>query len=106
MYILLVIACAALASTVVTWAGQGHGERNADPLAKECAALARQKYEGLFRKTSIDLANPHEGKLDQHFEVTSVLSEERAETFGRWSTRWMDAERDSALNDLRLCLWP
>jgi len=39
------------------------------------------------------------GKLGQEFEVTSVLGEERAESFGRWSARWMDAECDSAVND-------
>ena len=49
--ILLVIACAALAWTVGTWASQERGQRNADPLAKERAALAREKYEDLFRKT-------------------------------------------------------
>jgi hypothetical protein len=97
--ILMVIGCAALASTVGTWASQEHGQRNADPSAKERAALAREKYEDLFRKISDDLLNPPLGKPEQEFEVTSVLGEERAESFGRWSARRMNAERDSAVND-------
>ena len=43
----------------------------------------REKYEDLFPQTSDDLVNPPACKPGQEFEVTSVLSEERAESFGR-----------------------
>jgi hypothetical protein len=96
--ILLVIGCAAVGLAAGTWASQEPGGRDADLWAEQRVALARQKYEGLFRKTSDDLLDPPVGEQGQ-LKFASVLSDERAESFGRWSVRWMDAERDSASND-------
>lgn len=80
---------------------QGLGQAKIDnPALKERAAIARERFEELVRSTAEALVDPpHNDEGVEEYIKKSILTEERAESLGKWSRRWMQAERDMASDD-------